>query len=883
MCCIHVYVVSNVRKDVADRKVIAHDAQGLKARDGLVFVEMWKWKERNPGKTPTPSMVDTCEVFQDDGSLKWEEGVWEREGEKGVHRFERYRDKQIRKEEVDDDGTCILSADQQDKKFDMAFKAFNIKAFTLDDIMAIPLDDAKEEEEKDDGEEPDSSEVDSDGAEKLEAREHTGLFDRKKVVAGRTAAAKPKPAAKGHQKPAAKGQQKHASRGTVSTSAGSRRSESSAHDASAASSPIPEAPPNRRRLTGKSPSEKKGNDDDADTQIGFVDGRAEKFRMSLNKSLDELTPKVNDLKQISLLDNEEYLGSGDEFKKQVKVLKGIAKALHTQCKNLVDRISNSAQPEQLKTENERAESMTKIADIVHSLCHTMLEATLPFENLSDSMNAATGADVSLSPTFYAVRIWKHVENLVSVDKPEEAMHIIVQGSTAVKELEQSNSMLDDPELKRKFAPSHIAFCAIEKTFETMLRAMKTTPGGAASSGARKNAPGMTAAFWAMTQAVASKKGRDDFLGKDHCNAAAIIAPLEKPDKISVDDLGLLLKHFIPTFLNEEADSVDGPCELDRDAPVLFRIMLGTSGRAILEAARLSYKSRVAEVGFGRNVVAIKDLCKTVSLFQADETELRTMIDRIQKLRLTVSAQAKSKQMKSDAKTVETAINDMYHALSRTPVQSLIPILEEAALCPICDAKAPWTAFDNLVTKMEEAEKLDVTWVGQILTERGKAQAEALNKFKDATQLRDGLMEIFTWSMQYRWDEASPLSDQLQSVFDSLFKSGSKQWSELNMDLGHFEIVEAMLSKFKIILESSQSKRTSIAGTALTKMIDHIDTCLSSKCFADAEASVAEYMGSITGARLTPSLQEAFQVFGEFVASLLRVQSTVLSRHIHIQL
>ena len=54
---------------------------------------------------------------------------------------------------------------------------------------------------------------------------------------------------------------------------------------------------------------------------------------------------------------------------------------------------------------------------------------------------------------------------------------------------------------------------------------------------------MTAAFWAMMRAVSSMQDRDDFLGKDHCEAATILTPLEKPDKISVDDLGVLLQRF----------------------------------------------------------------------------------------------------------------------------------------------------------------------------------------------------------------------------------------------------------------------------------------------------------------------------------------------------
>ena len=114
--------------------------------------------------------------------------MWQKDGEAGVHRFECYRDKQIRTEEIEDDGTCILSADQQEKKSEKAFKSFNVKAFTLDDIAAIPMDEEQQSEENEDEEVVDSSVVDSDAAEVLEGREYTGLFDRKKVAAGRTAA-----------------------------------------------------------------------------------------------------------------------------------------------------------------------------------------------------------------------------------------------------------------------------------------------------------------------------------------------------------------------------------------------------------------------------------------------------------------------------------------------------------------------------------------------------------------------------------------------------------------------------------------------------------------------------------------------------------------------
>ena len=99
---------------------------------------------------------------------------------------------------------------------------------------------------------------------------------------------------------------------------------------------------------------------------------------------------------------------------------------------------------------------------------------------------------------------------------------------------------------------------------------------------------------------------------------------------------------------------------------------------MLEAARSSYKSRASQVGFGRNVVAIKDLCETASLVQAKEPELRSMIERITKLQGTVAAQATTKQMKGDVRTAEASFSDMFQAMSRTPVRALIRILEEMA-------------------------------------------------------------------------------------------------------------------------------------------------------------------------------------------------------------
>ena len=142
----------------------------------------------------------------------------------------------------------------------------------MDDIEALPMDDEQKEEIQEEAEDVDSSEVDSDAAEALESREYTSLLDRKKVAA----AAKPKT--------------KTAAKGSKTTSAGrrtptSKRSAPSTHEyeVSAASSPLPPPVPQPptgkyRRITGKRGAGKDNKQDDGDTQIGFVDGRAENLR-----------------------------------------------------------------------------------------------------------------------------------------------------------------------------------------------------------------------------------------------------------------------------------------------------------------------------------------------------------------------------------------------------------------------------------------------------------------------------------------------------------------------------------------------------------------------------------------------------------------------------
>ena len=77
---------------------------------------------------------------------------------------------------------------------------------------------------------------------------------------------------------------------------------------------------------GEQPGQAMGQDD---TQISFVDGRAERLRPNLDKALNELQPKVDPLSSIDLLDTEEDLGYGEKFKQDAKILRSDAKVVST--------------------------------------------------------------------------------------------------------------------------------------------------------------------------------------------------------------------------------------------------------------------------------------------------------------------------------------------------------------------------------------------------------------------------------------------------------------------------------------------------------------------------------------------------------------------------
>ena len=157
------------------KTVQSNETSGLKNKDELVFKELWKWKEDNPKKKVPTDRVATKMVLMDDGSQQLKEGIWEKAGPAGVHRFERYVDFSITTSQMLDDGRTVISADQQDRLHDHAAQQLRVsKVLSLDDITK--LDDISEEEPANDLEDETDDGTDDDAGELQEQQEDAPLF-----------------------------------------------------------------------------------------------------------------------------------------------------------------------------------------------------------------------------------------------------------------------------------------------------------------------------------------------------------------------------------------------------------------------------------------------------------------------------------------------------------------------------------------------------------------------------------------------------------------------------------------------------------------------------------------------------------------------------------
>ena len=121
------------------KTVESEEATGLKQKEQLVFIETWKWKEQNPKKkVPTEKLV-MHPLLQDDGSMLPKEGLWQKEGASGVHKFERYRDAKVSSKATLDDGTAVICEGQQERAFDLAAQELKLgKVMSLEDVCALP-------------------------------------------------------------------------------------------------------------------------------------------------------------------------------------------------------------------------------------------------------------------------------------------------------------------------------------------------------------------------------------------------------------------------------------------------------------------------------------------------------------------------------------------------------------------------------------------------------------------------------------------------------------------------------------------------------------------------------------------------------------------------
>ena len=150
MSCVHIdivhhfecFVCLDLNRDemAAITEVRSEESTGLKQKDGLIFIEKDAWKLRNPSKKLPSEKLVWHPVLQDDGQVVSKEGLWQKEGATGVHRFERYRDSRVSSSTLLDDGMSTITEGQQERCFDLAAQELKIgaaKIMSLDDLDAL--------------------------------------------------------------------------------------------------------------------------------------------------------------------------------------------------------------------------------------------------------------------------------------------------------------------------------------------------------------------------------------------------------------------------------------------------------------------------------------------------------------------------------------------------------------------------------------------------------------------------------------------------------------------------------------------------------------------------------------------------------------------------
>lgn len=176
------------------REIHSEEATGMKQKEGLVFIETYAWKEENPGKKVPTDKLTWHPVLQDDGSVVSKEGLWQKEGKQGHHKFERYRDARVTSSTMIDDGSAVICEGQQDRAFDLAAQELKIgKVMTLDDVCALPdvSDDNKSNSDKS-SDASDSGTDDDEAERKEDDQEAKPLFRFMGRSAGPHATAAPK-------------------------------------------------------------------------------------------------------------------------------------------------------------------------------------------------------------------------------------------------------------------------------------------------------------------------------------------------------------------------------------------------------------------------------------------------------------------------------------------------------------------------------------------------------------------------------------------------------------------------------------------------------------------------------------------------------------------
>ena len=175
------------------------------------------------------------------------------------------------------------------------------------------------------------------------------------------------------------------------------------------------------------------DDDDEGGVIVAVDGRAEHLKRGLQEALSPIQDRADkDLLHFDAVDNEEFLGSGPKFKKELKDDVANARNLERDVKVIQKRISVSKNSSVYKDETAICNALIARAAAVLQLMKAVLESQSTVDQFIEGMEAAVQCGCKPSAAFALHGLWKNFEHLLSHEKFEDAVKMLYKDGADFK-------------------------------------------------------------------------------------------------------------------------------------------------------------------------------------------------------------------------------------------------------------------------------------------------------------------------------------------------------------------------------------------------------------------------------------------------------------------